>query len=49
MSCEDYVVGQRPRFSAQFRLGSTLTDPGDGEIHLQEAWRLEPDGPRVRR
>jgi hypothetical protein len=27
MSCEDYVVGQRPRFSAQFRLGSTLTDP----------------------
>ena len=27
MSCADYVVGQRPRFSAQFRLGSTLTDP----------------------
>ena len=27
MSCEDYVVGQRPRFSAQFRLASTLTDP----------------------
>ncbi len=27
MSCEDYVVGQRPRFSAQFRLGPALTDP----------------------
>jgi len=27
MSCENFVVGQRPRFSAQFRLGSVLTDP----------------------
>ena len=27
MSCEDYVVGQRPRFSAQFRLGSVMMDP----------------------
>jgi hypothetical protein len=27
MSCKDYVVGQRPRFSTQFHLRSALTDP----------------------
>ena len=27
MSCEDYVVGQKPRFPVEFRLGKVLTDP----------------------
>lgn len=25
--CVQFVVGQKPRFPAEFRLGSTLTDP----------------------
>lgn len=27
MSCEEYIVGQKPRFAAEFRLGNVLTDP----------------------
>lgn len=27
MSCEDYVVGEMPRFPAEFRLGRVLTNP----------------------
>lgn len=25
--CDSYVVGQKPRFPAEFRLGNTLADP----------------------
>lgn len=27
IDCEDYFVGQKPRFNGDFRLGSVLTDP----------------------
>lgn len=27
MSCEEFLVGQKPRIPAEFRLGNVLTDP----------------------
>lgn len=42
MSCEDYIVGQQPRFPAEFRIGNTLTDPTSVKFIY-----TEPDGDPV--